>query len=64
MLRFETRQRQEERIAVLTGAETLSACTEIPSVHEGCPVRVIASRAFAGRQELKEVSLPETLDTL
>ena len=64
MLRFETRQRQEERIAVLTGAETLSAFTEIPSVHEGCPVRVIASRAFAGRQELKEVSLPETLDTL
>ncbi|MBR0093351.1 MAG: leucine-rich repeat protein [Lachnospiraceae bacterium] len=64
MLRFETRKRQEERIAVLTGAEAPSAYTEIPSVHDGCPVRVIASRAFAGRQELKEVSLPETLDTL
>ena len=64
MLTFEARSREEGQVFAVTGADSLPSYLEIPAAHEGLPVRVIGARAFAGRQELKEVTLPETVDTL
>ena len=64
MLRYIIRKREEEEIAVVSGADALPAALTLPAVYDGRPVRVIGAKAFAGRQELKEIRLPDSVDTL
>ncbi|MBE5824705.1 MAG: leucine-rich repeat domain-containing protein [Butyrivibrio sp.] len=48
----------------ITGFEGTAGDLVVPAQIEGLPVEVIGNHSFSGRQDLKSVTLPETIKTL
>ena len=58
------RDRRGKEYIEITGFEGKVRSLSIPELIDGLPVTAIGSNAFSGREDMEEVHLPETIDTL
>lgn len=61
---YEKRNADGETVAAVTGAAVSLPYEEVSATYEGVPVRIVAPRAFAGNQTIREISLPESIRVL
>lgn len=57
--RYELR---EDNTAVVTGWDSPFETLDLPDMVDGCPVRGIGNRAFAGDERLRRIILPEGIE--